>query len=425
MGTLTMETVRPEVGVRAAKTSPVIVATDGRDQSDAALVAGGLLAGASDERLRVITVLKPMPIVSPEAQLPVSPDVEASRRAEAKRTVREQLGRVWNVPFDASVEVYDGDPATTIANVAHESNASMIVSGLGRHRVMDRLFGDETALRLIRVAAVPVLAVGGQFTAAPTRIVVAIDFSETSLRAARLALELAAPAATIYLAHVAPRDATLYDWNGWGSNYKQDAGEGLQRMREQLRVPADMIVQRVLLQGDPATELLAFAASVNADLIATGSHGHGFVARMLIGSVTTRILRCSTCSVLTVPHAAAMTRLRTTVEPPVVKTLDRPEWTSQLDEFTRRNVGRRGVLEVDDPELGAQAQEHDYPFLGVTYDRHDGRVELMLGELGDVQRHLTRGIGSVSGIDVLTNERGRDLALRIAHGAGQTLLTFS
>jgi len=425
MGTLTMETVRPEVGVRAAKTSPVIVATDGRDQSDAALVAGGLLAGASDERLRVITVLKPMPIVSPEAQLPVSPDVEASRRAEAKRTVREQLGRVWNVPFDASVEVYDGDPATTIANVAHESNASMIVSGLGRHRVMDRLFGDETALRLIRVAAVPVLAVGGQFTAAPTRIVVAIDFSETSLRAARLALELAAPAATIYLAHVAPRDATLYDWNGWGSNYKQDAGEGLQRMREQLRVPADMIVQRVLLQGDPATELLAFAASVNADLIATGSHGHGFVARMLIGSVTTRILRCSTSSVLTVPHAAAMTRLRTIVEPPVVKTLDRPEWTSQLDEFTRRNVGRRGVLEVDDPELGAQAQEHDYPFLGATYDRHDGRVELMLGELGDVQRHLTRGIGSVSGIDVLTNERGRDLALRIAHGAGQTLLTFS
>ena len=424
MGTLTLETTRPELGVRAAKTSPVIVATDGRDQSDAALIAGGLLADP-ENGLRVITVLKPMPIVSPEAQLPVSPDVEASRRAEAKRAVKEQLTRVWNMPGNLEVEIYDGDPATMIASAAHESNASMIVSGLGRHRVMDRLFGDETALRLIRVSAVPVLAVGGQFTAAPARIVVAIDFSETSLRAARLALELAAPGATIYIAHVAPRDATLYDWNGWGSSYKQDAGEALQQMREQLRIPKDMIVQRVLLQGDPATEILAFAASVNADLIATGSHGHGFVARMLIGSVTTRILRCSTCSVLTVPHAAAMTRMRTTVEPPVIKTLDRPEWTLQLDEFTRRNVGRRGVLEVDDPELGAQAQEHDYPFLGATYDRHDGRVELMLGELGDVGRHLTRSIGSVSGIDVLSNERGRDLALRIAHGAGQTLLTFS
>ena len=424
MGTLTMETIRPEVGVRAAKTSPVIVATDGRDQSDGALVAGGLLARPTDG-LRVVTVLKPMPIVSPEAQLPVSPDVEASRRAEAKRAVREQLVRVWNVPLSADVEVYDGDPATVVANLAHESNASMIVSGLGRHRVMDRMFGDETALRLIRVAAVPVLAVGGQFAAAPARIVVAIDFSETSLRAARLALELAAPNATIYLAHVAPRDATLYDWNGWGSNYKQDAGEALRQMREQLRVPNSTIVQRVLLQGDPATEILAFAASVNADLIASGSHGHGFITRMLIGSVTTRILRCSTCSVLTVPHAAAMTRIRTTVEPPVVKTLQRPDWAVQLDDFSRRNIGRRGVLEVDDPEVGAQAQENDYPFLGATYDHHDGRVELMVGELGDVQRHLTRSIGSVSSIDVLTNERGRDIALRIAHGAGQTLLTFA
>jgi nucleotide-binding universal stress UspA family protein len=423
MGTLTMETIRPAVGVRAAKTSPVVVASDGRDQSDAALVAGGLLAGS--DGLRVVTVLKPMPIVSPEAQLPMSADVEASRRAEAKRAVREQLGRVWDVPLDAAVEVYDGDPATMIANLAHESNASMIVCGLGRHRVMDRMFGDETALRLIRVAAVPVLAVGGQFAAAPARIVVAIDFTETSLRAARLALELAAPSATIYLAHVAPRDATLYDWNGWGSNYKQDAGEALQRMREQLRVPDDMIMQRVLLQGDPATEILAFAASVNADLIATGSHGHGFVARMLIGSVTTRILRCSTCSVLTVPHAAAMTRVRTTVEPPVIKTLQRAEWAIQLDDFSRRNVGRRGVLEVDDPEIGAQAQENDYPFLGATYDHYDDRVELMVGELGDVQRHLTRSIGSVSSIDVLTNERGRDIALRIAHGVGQTLLTFA
>ena len=49
MGTLTLETVRPEVGVRAAKTSPIIVATDGRDQSDEALVAGGLLVGDGRE----------------------------------------------------------------------------------------------------------------------------------------------------------------------------------------------------------------------------------------------------------------------------------------------------------------------------------------------------------------------------------------
>lgn len=424
MQTLQMPSTEPQQGIRASRVSPVIIATDGREQSDAALIAGRLFA-EDNEALRVVSVLAPMPVVSPEAAIPISPDIEASRRADLKRGVQIQMARAWGGDEIGEVEVYDGDPATTVARLAHESNASIIVAGLGRHRVIDRLFGNETALRLIRVSAVPVLAVTNGLTHAPRRIVVAIDYSETSLRAARLALEVAASSATIYLAHVAPRDSTLYDWNGWGSTYKQDAGEALQKIREQLRVPPGMILQRVVLQGDPATELLAFATSVNADLIATGSHGHGFVTRMLIGSVTTRILRCATCSVLTVPHSAAMTQARTTVEPPVIKALDQPEWSHSLNEFTRRNIGRRGVLEVDDPEIGAQAQEHDYPLLGATYDPHDGRVELMFGELGDIDRHLTRGIGNVARIDILTDDRGRDIALRIAHGAGQTLLTFA
>ena len=49
----------------------------------------------------------------------------------------------------------------------------------------------------------------------------------------------------------------------------------------------------------------------------------------------------------------------------------------------------------------------------------------MFGELGDVDRHLTRSIGDVGSIDVLRTPQGEDVALRIAHGAGQTLLAFS
>ncbi len=423
MATTLSTSVGPELGIRADKAAPVIVATDGREQSDPALIAARLFAGG-DDALRVVSVVRPMPIVTADAAIPVSPDVEAARRADQKRLVSEQMHRLWS-DANLDVEVYHGDPASTIARVAHDGNAAMVVAGLGRHRVIDRLFGDETALRLIRVSAVPVLAVTNGLTSALHRIVVAIDFSETSLRAARLAIELAAPQATIYLAHVAPRDSTLYDWHGHGSSYRQDAGEALEKIREQLRIPSDVVVQRILLQGDPATELLAFATSVNADLVATGSHGHGFVARMLIGSVTTRILRCATCSVLTVPHHAAIARVRMSAESSVVQSLGRLDWAQKLDEFTRRNVGRRGLLEVDDPEIGAQAQEHDYPLLGAAYDPHDHRVELMFGELGDLDRHLTRSIGGVTAIDLLSDERGRDKALRIAHGDGQTLLTLA
>jgi nucleotide-binding universal stress UspA family protein len=411
----------PELGVRATEFAPVVIATDGRAQSDGALMMGRLIAGSS-EALRLITVLPP-PIYVPDIPTSLNPDVEAARRAEARRTAMEQARRVWD--DDRSVELMEGDPATVVARAAHRAGATMIVCGLGRHRVADRIFGDETALRFIRVADVPVLAVTEQLAHAPRRIVVAVDFTETSLRAARMSLELAAPAATLYLVHVAPRSGFTHEWDHGSGGYKQDAGNALRRIHDQLRVPADMTVQEILMQGDPATELLAFASSVNADLIATGSHGRGFVARMLVGSVATRIVRCSTCSVLTVPHAAAMTQLRTGAQPPEFEKLPEDTWAEQLAAFSRRNAGRRGTLEIDDPEIDAQAQVFDFPFVGADWDRNDGLVEIMLGDSRKTGRHLTHSVAGVTSIAVMRDSHGADLALRIAHGMGLTMFAFA
>jgi len=354
----------------------------------------------------------------------VSEEFESARLRGQTRVVRQQAERVLG--DDAiDVEVHLGDPAMRIAQFARTTNATLIVAGLGRHRVMDRLFGDETALRLIRVAGTPVYAVANGPARSPARIVVAADFSETSLRAARLSLEVAAPHATVYLVHVAPRDATLRDWSEFGRSYKEDAGGALRKLRDSLRVPAGMVVQCVLLQGDPATELLAFAASVNADLIASGSHGHGFVARMLVGSVTTRILRCATCSVLCVPHAAAMTKARVTAERSAAIALSRGQWVDALAQFTNHNAGRRSAVEADDPDLGAQSQDSDYPLISASYDDDSGRIELVFGEIGGIGRHVSRRMGDVDSIEVLRDENGEEIALRMSHGAGQTLLTLA
>jgi nucleotide-binding universal stress UspA family protein len=302
MEMLRVPSIPPELGVRASKTAPIIVATDGLPQSDAAILVGRMLA-EDPEALKIVTVIRPMPII-PETTIAMNAEFALSRRAELQREVIGQMTRV----LDAlePVEVLEGDPAATIARLAHQSAATMIVCGLGHHRVSDRVFGDETALRFIRMADVPVFAAAEQLHRAPSRIVVACDFSETSLRAARAAIELASTYATLYLVHVGPR-GMKGDWEGWGKAYRLEASDALVTMNDQLRPPADMIVERVMLEGDPATEILAFATGVHADLIATGSHGHGFITRMLIGSVATRIVRASTCSVLTVPPAAVMT----------------------------------------------------------------------------------------------------------------------
>src|SRR5689334_2917691 len=101
MNTLQSSDAAPQEGVRAGRTSPVFVATDGREQSDAAMAVGRLLAG-DDAALRIVTVLKALPMVSPEAALPISADVQTARRAEQRRAILEQAARVWG---DADIQV--------------------------------------------------------------------------------------------------------------------------------------------------------------------------------------------------------------------------------------------------------------------------------------------------------------------------------
>jgi nucleotide-binding universal stress UspA family protein len=404
--------------------APVLVATDGKERSDGAVRAAFGLAKPGTE-LRLIAVLPSLPIVTPEAQLPITPEFLSSRRAELHRDIERQIERI-GLPEDRKVvfEIIDGDPAATIVRAARRTKARLIVAGLGRHRMIDRLFGAETTLSLMRTASVPVLAVGPRYKSAPMRIVVGTDFSEPSLRAARHAVAIAGAGAVIDLVHVAPGEIGPV-WKAWNTEYERNAKVMMTKLEAKLRVPDGITINHVLLRGDPAPGLLDHAAEIGADLIATGSHGHGFVARMLIGSVATQVVRASTVAVLAVPHMAALRQEDTAGEESSVMLLPRDDWDLRLDHFTRRNGGRPVVIEVEDPEIGARAQEHGYPLAGVSYDRHDHQVHVMLGALGDRKRHLSRNIGDVTSIDVITDGLGRDLGLRISHGAGETVVSFT
>jgi hypothetical protein len=97
------------------------------------------------------------------------------------------------------------------------------------------------------------------------------------------------------------------------------------------------------------------------------------------------------------------------------------DWTLLFSEFTRRNAGRPTRLELNDPDLGAQVVEEDYPLRGIVYDPRDGRIEIMLGEAGATDRHLTHTIGQVRGVELLRAD-GADHALCIEHEGTRTLL---
>jgi nucleotide-binding universal stress UspA family protein len=73
------------------------------------------------------------------------------------------------------------------------------------------------------------------------------------------------------------------------------------RQLEQIRpVNPKIPVHHVLLEGDPATEIVRYAQDATMDLVVMGTHGRSGLERLLMGSVAEKVMRDAPCSVLVV-----------------------------------------------------------------------------------------------------------------------------
>lgn len=190
-----------------------------------------------------------------------------------------------------------------VLDEARRTGASMIIVGLGTHGAIDRLLRHEPALAVARGTTVPVLAAAPRASHVPRHALIATDFTDSSLRAARLVASLVDPAGAITVVHVQPlANLVRRDGVSWSDIYATGARERLARMREELEASTRCRVDTDLIAGDTADALLDYARRKRCDLIAIGAHVHTALDRMLIGSTTTRIIRGARCSVLIVPQ---------------------------------------------------------------------------------------------------------------------------
>jgi nucleotide-binding universal stress UspA family protein len=144
------------------------------------------------------------------------------------------------------------------------------------------------------------------------QIVVATDFSQSSIRAFRRAAALLGPDSSIHLVHVidrpsrgdeaADRDAT--------EKVKRELFRFAERHLEGAR---NAPVQAHVARGRPAERILKRARTCHADLIVVGSHARGRVARVVLGSVSEELARISEIPVLivreTVPNEVVPERV--------------------------------------------------------------------------------------------------------------------
>jgi nucleotide-binding universal stress UspA family protein len=148
------------------------------------------------------------------------------------------------------------------------------------------------------------------------KILIATDGSAASNEAVQFGLELAEEhAAEVTFAHVVPvLDRSFADGIGVPAARPHQIDEVDRRPLEDalaLAAERDVDARAELLAGFPADEIVAYADTLDADLIVLGSRGRGAIATALLGSVSRGVLHEARRPVLVVRGAHVRERLAT------------------------------------------------------------------------------------------------------------------
>lgn len=199
-------------------------------------------------------------------------------------------------------------PAEAIIGYADDHDVDLVVVGTRGRRGLQRLLIGSVSEEVLREAPCPVLTVRGTEHVAPAwavrNILVPIDFSEASEEALRHAKELALTyGAQLTLLHAV--EEVVYP-SAYGLEPIDLPGpEVVERVEKSL---AQLVHNQVGYEHVVIDATIGYAPSVildraerdDVDLIVIATHGRSGLDRVLLGSVTERVVRQASCPVFTV-----------------------------------------------------------------------------------------------------------------------------
>jgi nucleotide-binding universal stress UspA family protein len=140
------------------------------------------------------------------------------------------------------------------------------------------------------------------------KILLAVDGSDASMSAVALTTDLPTPPGSmVEIVSVIPDDFAP-EGSPWPAVVRVDPPSDRDRVREDVSqrltdiaariTTPDRSAESLVLEGRPATEILAEAGLIGADLIVMGARGISAVRRLLLGSVSAEVVDHAPCPVL-------------------------------------------------------------------------------------------------------------------------------
>ncbi|PIU52920.1 MAG: hypothetical protein COS90_08920 [Deltaproteobacteria bacterium CG07_land_8_20_14_0_80_60_11] len=273
-----------------ARWGKLMVCTDASDEGQNAVALTLELARACDSQVFAVQVLQ----VVPEFQA-VAPDL----RATLERGIQENMAVIKAAADQLGVSLKpvmpEGQlPHAAIVAAAEKIRPDLIIMGrCGKSALARILMGNVTA-RVIGHSPVNVLVAPRGAALAFQRLLVASDGSTYSESAWKLALSMAKQAKSRLIGvAVAPEEGDIID------------AKAIIRRMLTTASRAGVHFKGVNPQGvAPDTGIIQQAIKNEVDLIIVGSHGRTGLKKLLMGSVTERVIGGSPCPILVVKQPA-------------------------------------------------------------------------------------------------------------------------
>jgi nucleotide-binding universal stress UspA family protein len=277
----------------------ILVAIDGSESSKNAFRQACRIALEDKSWLTVITTI---PSYEDLFQMPsIQEKVSMALRAEGEKIVTEIKEIAAEEGAYIKTLLEEGTPFDTIIDTAEEGNYDLIVMGrLGRKRIEKALVGSVTA-RVIGNSQRDVLVFPLNAKIGWKNIMLATDGSKHSISATDKAIDIAKSYGGEIKA-VSVVDVT--------EEFQTEAPEAVDRMVagakgfvEEVKNKAEtegVRTEPLVREGETYKVITDLAKKFASDIIVMGSHGRTGIKRLLMGSVTEKVLGYAPCPVLVI-----------------------------------------------------------------------------------------------------------------------------
>ncbi len=290
-----------------SQTGPVIVGVDGTERSIDALALADRLASAL-RRPVVIAYVHPYGEL---ASVFSEGDYERLVREVAEATFDQIREHLPSVPERRLQLVNEASPAAGLHAMAEQEGAALTVIGSSNRSKIGRILVGGTGERLLSGAATPVaVAPAGYAATSATLKVVGCGFDGSGESRRALAwTDALARAASARLRVLSVYERTLPASLAVGGGLRTASINDVLRPRFEKEVTSAVSglcphsdVSHTLLDGD-AQHLLA-CESGDLDLLVVGSRGYAPLRAVLLGSVSSALVRSARSPLVVVPRAA-------------------------------------------------------------------------------------------------------------------------